>query len=179
MPEENGRTHEPSLRELTAELDALRDLLTEKIGGLERVAAERDRRYEERFMSSTRAVDAALTAAKEQVQTAFASAEKAIAKAEQAQTIYNQTHNDLQRQMGEKEKLFAHKPEVDKEFERAAERTEDFRRTFSDYQRLQAEEIRSLRESRSALSGAWAAMIGVSALVGTAAGFILHGLTGK
>ncbi len=179
MAEENGRTHEPSLRELTAELDALGKLLDEKFERVQDVATERDRRYEERFNASNKAVDTAMVAYKEQVKAAFDSADRAITKAEVGQTIYNQGHNDLQRKMDARETLFAQKGEVEKEFIRAGERTEDVRRTLSDFQKTQAEEIRSLRESRSALSGAWMAMIAVSALVGTAAGFILHGLAGK
>ncbi len=157
MPEDNGRTHEPSLRELVAELDGLRELLM-----------ERDKRYDERFVS-----------AKEMVKTAFDSAEKAITKAEQAQTTYNQTHNDVQRQRMAAEQLFAQKGDLEKGLLRSDERIDDLKKSFETYQTLQAVEIRSLRESRSALSGAWMAMIAVSALVGSAGGFLLHALAGK
>lgn len=129
---------------------------------------ERDRRYHERF-----------AAAQEMVQTAFASAEKAIAKAEQAQTIYNQTHNDLQRQMAQKETLFAQKPEVDKEFNRVSDRLDDGRRALADYQQAQALEIRSLRESRAGYGGMWQAVLAaatVAALIGAVLGVVGHAL---
>ncbi len=129
---------------------------------------ERDRRYDERFAS-----------AQEMVQTAFASAEKAIAKAEQAQTIYNQTHNDLQRQMSQKETLFAQKPEVDKEFQRVSERLDDGRRMLGDYQQAQALEIRSLRETRAGYGGIWQAVVAaavLAGLIGAVVGVIGHGL---
>ncbi len=127
---------------------------------------ERDRRYHERF-----------AAAQEMVQTAFASAEKAIVKAEHAQTIYNQTHNDLQRQMAQKEILFAQKPEVDREFNRVAERLDDGRRALGDYQQAQALEIRSLRESRAGYGGIWQAVVAAALLagfIGAAVGLLGH-----
>ncbi len=45
----NQRTHEPSLRELTAQLDDLKDLLIEKDRAVRELMLERDRRYEDRF----------------------------------------------------------------------------------------------------------------------------------
>ncbi len=179
MAEDNGRTHEPSLRELTGDLDALRGLFGEAVKRLEDVGAERDRRYEDRFKASESAVAAAFAAYKEQVKTAFDSAEKAITKAETAQTVYNQGHNDVQKQRMEAEQNFARRPDVDKGFLRADERIDDLKKGFETYQTLQAAEIRSLRESRSALSGAWMAMIAVAALVGSVGGFLLHALAGK
>ncbi len=152
MPQETD-----SFAAIYVELKALRLLMD-----------ERDRRYHERF-----------AAAQEMVQTAFASAEKAIAKAEQAQTIYNQTHNDLQRQMAQKEVLFAQKPEIDKEFNRVSERLDDGRRALGDYQQAQALEIRSLRESRAGYSGIWQAIVGaavLAALIGAVIGIVGHAL---
>ena len=49
MSEPNGRTHEPSLRELTAELDGVRELLLAKVESSRTVMDERDVRYEQRF----------------------------------------------------------------------------------------------------------------------------------
>src|ERR1700721_606338 len=77
MPAEktdNGRTHEPSLRELTAELDGVRGIFDEKVDRVREVADERDRRYEERF----RAMD-------EKTSLALNASEKAVTKAEVAQ----------------------------------------------------------------------------------------------
>lgn len=74
---ETGRTHEPGLRELTAQLDGLRELID-----------ERDRLYSERS-----------TTIREEIKTAFASSEKAITKSEASQQVYNTGHNDLTRKM--------------------------------------------------------------------------------
>jgi phosphopantetheinyl transferase (holo-ACP synthase) len=73
----NGRTHEPSLRELTAELDGIDKLLTEKIERLREV------------------VMSALAAQKELTGQSFAASKEAIIKAENAQSQYNVGHNDL------------------------------------------------------------------------------------
>ena len=73
----NLRTHEPSLRELTAELDGLRSTLDAKIEGVEKVANERDRFY----------------------LAGLAAQDKATVKAELAQQAYNIVHNDLLKKM--------------------------------------------------------------------------------
>jgi hypothetical protein len=71
--EGNGRTHEPSLRELTADLDGVRAVFDEKVDRVREVADERDRRYEERFRAMDEKTSLALTAS-----------EKAVTKAETA-----------------------------------------------------------------------------------------------
>ena len=68
----NGRTHEPALRELTAELDGFKALMD-----------ERDRRYEERNAANKDAVTAAL-----------ASAERASEKTELALKEYKTSANE-------------------------------------------------------------------------------------
>jgi hypothetical protein len=61
----NGRTHEPNLRELTAQID-----------GLVKLYEERDRRYEERFISQDEKTTLALTASKEAISKAEMATEK-------------------------------------------------------------------------------------------------------
>jgi hypothetical protein len=80
----NGRTHEPSLRELTAEIDGLRELLN-----------ERNKWYGERDKDRQLAVDKALAAAEKATAAAFAASKEAIVKAEDGQKAYNVSHNDL------------------------------------------------------------------------------------
>jgi len=70
-------SHEPTLRELAAEIENIHALLE-----------ERDRRYEERN-----------TANKDAVKAAFDASKEAIAEAKRAQDAYNSTHNDLVRKM--------------------------------------------------------------------------------
>jgi hypothetical protein len=72
----NGRTHEPSLRELTAELDGIRGIFDEKIDRVREVADERDRRYEQRFVAMDEKTGLALTSSKEAVNKAEVAQEK-------------------------------------------------------------------------------------------------------
>lgn len=60
----------------------LRELMEAKIAGVHDTLTERDQRYEDRFIASQLAVQAAFTAAEKAVEAALASAEKAINKAE-------------------------------------------------------------------------------------------------
>ncbi len=94
-----ARLHDPTLRELTADLDGLRELLIEKIAAVEELAKERDKWYTERDKDRQSSVDKALTAAKEQTASSFAASKEAILKAEESQKAYNVGHNDLSRKM--------------------------------------------------------------------------------
>ncbi len=58
----NGRTHEPSLRELTGQLDDLRSLMNTRFDATNKVMDERDRRYEDRFTAMDDKTQLALTA---------------------------------------------------------------------------------------------------------------------
>ena len=73
QPIDNGRTHEPSLRELTSDLNGLRQIMDAKIAGVSSTMDERDRRYEDRF-----------TAMDEKTSLALTASEKAVVKAETA-----------------------------------------------------------------------------------------------
>jgi hypothetical protein len=73
----NGnRTHEPSLRELTAELDGVEKVLLSKIEGLSAISDERDRRYEDRFKATDEKTSLALTASGKAVDKAETATEK-------------------------------------------------------------------------------------------------------
>jgi vacuolar-type H+-ATPase subunit I/STV1 len=113
----NGpRTHEPSLRELTAELDGLRQLFLEMVKSQRDILDERDKLYSERDMSRSKAVEAALVSVKEQTKASFEASEKAIVKAEEAQKAYNQSHNDLARKMDEQNKATMPRNETEARF---------------------------------------------------------------
>lgn len=104
---DNGsRTHEPSLREVVAELDGLRDLMKSEDRRLEQVMDERDARYMERS-----------NAAEKQVGVAFTASEKAAAKTEQAQDVYNRGHNDLLRKMDDQHKDTLPREEANAKFD--------------------------------------------------------------
>lgn len=131
MDEKNGRTHEPSLREVTVELD-----------GLVKLYEERDRRYEDRFKAQETAGDKALAAAEKLTAAAFAASKEAITKAEEAQRAYNVSHNDLIRKMD----AMIPRTEFDQRFRDAAERVDDLKKRYD-------LEIADLRESRSMGTG--------------------------
>lgn len=141
-PHPNGRTHEPNLRELTAELDGLKELLLAKLDAVKELFNERDKLYKERDDSRKTAVDAALTAVKEQTKASFDGSEKAIVKAEESQRQYNQGHNDLSRKMEGQYKDMLPRPEADAKFKATEEKIEGIKK-----------EIASLRESRSEGTG--------------------------
>lgn len=65
MPDGNGRTHEPALREVVSQLDDLKELMASKFEGMERWMAERDRRYDAQFKGGETAIATALSAQKE------------------------------------------------------------------------------------------------------------------
>jgi len=142
-PDPNGsRTHEPSLRELTAELDGLRELLLSKMESLRDVVNERDRLYKERDDSRRTAVDAALAAAKENTASSFAASEKAIVKAENAQSEYNVRSNEFRGQLDDQAKRLISRVEV-----------ESLTRNLEEKIGRLDMDVRGLRESRSGAGG--------------------------
>jgi hypothetical protein len=100
---ESARTHEPSLREVVAELDGFKELFRSEIAAVR-----------ELFRTQ-------LAAQKELTNQAFVASRDAIVKAEESQRVYNATHNELSRKM---ESQYAHMiPRT--EFERAFEGLDD------------------------------------------------------
>ena len=61
--QDGPRTHEPSLREVTVELDGLRAVLLSELSALRQLMDERDKLYKERADSQKSNVDTALKAA--------------------------------------------------------------------------------------------------------------------
>lgn len=85
--EKNGRTHEPSLRELTTQLDSLKELMDEKFG-----------RVNDRFESEATISKMILAASKEAVTKADAANEKRFdAVNEFRQTLSDQTRTFMLR----------------------------------------------------------------------------------
>jgi phosphopantetheinyl transferase (holo-ACP synthase) len=73
---------------------------------------ERDRRYSERADNDRQSVAAA-----------FAASEKAIQKAEDAQTQYNETHNELSRKLDDQNKATMPRAEIEARFQTASDNT--------------------------------------------------------
>jgi len=119
-PDVGPRTHEPSLREITAELDGFRELVLSKLDAS-------DRLYKERDDSRRTAVEAALKAAEVLTNAAFAASEKAIVKAEEAQRAYNTSHNDLAKKMEDQNKATMPRSETEARFHSLEEKVNDLR----------------------------------------------------
>jgi len=135
-----GRTHEPSLREVTAEMDGLKELME-----------ERDRRYEDRFNAQQKAVEAALAAAEKQTLAAFNSGEKAIAKQEAAQTSYNERTNEFRGQLFDQARLFMPRSEAEAGVKQVSSELDRLREDARRENEGIKKEIASLRETRSAV----------------------------
>lgn len=76
---------------------------------VEKLLAEMDHRYEDRFVASERARDAALASQEKLVDAAFSAAEKAGSKAEESATARLDQHNQLQTKMDRQAATFAEK----------------------------------------------------------------------
>jgi len=136
---------DPSLREVMVAIDGLRELID-----------ERDRRYEERDASRRTAVEAALAAAKEQTRASFDASEKAIVKAESAQTSYNIAHNDLAKKMDDQNKATMPRTETEQRFRSIEEKISDLR-----------EAQVSMTGKSMGLSTGWALLVGAVGLIAT------------
>jgi hypothetical protein len=128
---DTNRTHEPSLRELTADLDGHRKWTEARLDGLISLINERDRRYEEAKVSNKQAVDAAFDAAKEAVGAALTSAKEAVAEAKRGQDEYNKLHNDLQRKQELLIKETLSRTEADQRFGQVLDKINDLRESRS------------------------------------------------
>jgi len=107
MTETNGsRTHEPSLRELTNELDAVAAVFDQKVGRLRDVSDERDRRYEERFHAMDDKTSLALNAS-----------EKAVTKAEVAQEKRFDNTNEWRAAMQDRDRNQMPRVEIEQRFQ--------------------------------------------------------------
>jgi hypothetical protein len=171
----NGRTHEPSLRELTTDLDGTKELLIEKINRMKEVMEERDRLYNQAFKAAETAVSAALAAQEKSTSAAFAASEKAVLKAENAQADYNSRSNEFRGQLDDQAKTLMPRLEVNTMMRGMEEKVEGLKTTQkSDIARVDAD-IRSLRESRSEVAGkgqgssaTWAIVLVLGTWVGSA-----------
>jgi len=106
------------------------------------IDTERDRRYTERDDSRKAAVDAALVAMKEQTNASFLSSEKAITKAEKAQSDYNNRSNEFRGQLDDQAKRLATKDELGSISRNLEEKINRIDR-----------DLRDLREYKSEVSG--------------------------
>jgi hypothetical protein len=164
--ENNGRTHEPSLREVVAELDGFRQLMD-----------ERDRRYGERFDAQEKAVSAALAAQEKLGATVNMASEKAIAKAEDAQNQYNVRSNEFRGALDDAQKVLLPRAEADQRFKAIEEKIDEVKENFQIVQNFIAKyggATESKREDRT--QGQW--VVGIIIGVCLAAAQIILRLSG-
>jgi hypothetical protein len=102
----NGRTHEPSLREVVAQLDGLKELMQAEFEAVKLLANERDRLYKERAENSEKSVTIALQAQKIMTEAAFASADKAVTKADAAAEKRFDAVNEFREQLSDQAAAF-------------------------------------------------------------------------
>jgi hypothetical protein len=128
----------------------------DRLDYLERLAAERDRRYEERFHAVEKLVASELRALVDSRSAMIDSFKAAVAKTEQAQNAWNTQHNDLVRKMEDQYQHMMPREEALGKFD-------DIKQAIAD-----------LRESRSeshgksgGLNAGWAYLMGGVILVAT------------
>ena len=172
--EPNGnRTHEPNLRELTAQLDDIKELMQVKHDALVQVVDERDRLYDVRFRAAEEAVGAALAAQEKGTNAAFAASEKAIVKAEDAQREYNIRSNEFRGQLDDQAKTLMPRPETISLFKNMDDKLSNVRNEMNSRDDGALKDIISLRESRSESSGRYIGVREVVAYVITLISIIL------
>jgi len=132
MSDPNGRTHEPDIRELTAQLDGLRELLE-----------ERDRRYCERFKAQDDKTILALTSAKE-----------AVGKAEAATERRFESVNEFRATLSDQARDLMPRKEADQRFQALADRIEVLKKAADEQRDQMRRDIAALQLAQSAGAGA-------------------------
>jgi hypothetical protein len=126
----NGRTHEPGLREVTSQLDDLQELMMAKIEAVEKEITGNDRRYEERF----EAMDA-------KTGLALASSKDAVVKAEVATEKRFDSVNEFRETLRDQATTLLPREEAAARFKSMEEKVDQIKK-----------DVEGLRESRSAAS---------------------------
>lgn len=133
---------------------------------LERIIDERDRRYEDRFKAQETAVYAALSANRELTNAAFASSEKAIVKAEDAQRDYNQRSNEFRGQLDDQAKRLISREEVGIRFASVEDKIETRATSIEEKIDEVKRDINALRDFKSNIQGRiWAIGAVIGAVV--------------
>jgi len=158
MTEPNdNRTHEPNLRELTAELDGRREGIGARLENVDtkfetvetkfqandKLDLERDKRYEQGRNSDAQAVSAA-----------FAASEKAILKAEQTGKENDAKNNEFRGQLTDQAATFMTRVEAEAQFRLLGQRLDELKTAVIAGDRENRDSIQNLRESRSEGTGA-------------------------
>jgi hypothetical protein len=126
---------------------------------------ERDRRYDERFSASEKAVTAALAAAEKYSNAMYEAAKEAVGKAEAAQRAVNERQNEFRGQLSDQAATLMPRKEFESSLNSLRELVDREVKTLRS-------DIAGLRESRSeqggksvGISTAWAILIAVVTLI--------------
>jgi len=158
----------PSLRELSIQIDGLRQIID-----------ERHQLYEERSTAAKEAVQAALVAQEKLVNAAFAASKEAILKAEESQKGVNERSNEFRGQLADQAGTLMPRKEAEASMSDLRDRLDRAYASHTSALEVVRAEVSSLKESRSEGSGRltqqqqgtatnqWAisALVGIAALV--------------
>lgn len=120
-----------------------------------------DRRYEQKFASQDLAVKDALAAQKELTAAAFASSEKAIVKAEDAQRDYNLRSNEFRGQLDDQAKRLMPRSESDTKFQSQEEKIAEQRRLIE----LLSTRLTSIESRGRGANALWGYVAGAIGLI--------------
>ena len=159
--DQNGtRTHEPSLRELSFDVDgcakaitALRELLLAKIEAQAEAICAADKRYEQRFIAQEGAVASALTAQEKAVQAALIAADRAVSKVETANEKRFENMNEFRAQLADQAAGFIQRSEASIRFDSVTERIESSKKTFEEKHDLARTELQLIRNELAGSAG--------------------------
>lgn len=165
----NGRTHEPSLREVVTDLDGLRELLLTKLESLAILVNERDRLYLERDDARRRAVEVAFAAQKESINAALAAADRAVLKAELATEKRFESVNEFRATLDQQQRTLIPRTEVNVLMGGVTEKIDGL-----------IKQVDTLQAERLGIRGGWGYAIGVVGLIVlivTLIGFVMSHLS--
>jgi len=162
---------------------SLREYLESRLDALDRIGGERDKQYDARFRAAEIAVNAALAAQEKAVAAAFLASEKAIVKAEVAQADYNVRSNEFRGQLDDQAKTLMPRAETTVLFKSVDDKLvsavvslegklDALRSQMDKADKANADDIKSLRESRSEQVGSkanardsWGYVVGAAGIV--------------
>lgn len=152
--DKNGlRTHEPSLRELTADLDGLRELLLSKLDAQSDALAAADKRYEQRFMAQEGAVTSALNAQEKAVTSAMVSADRAVSKVETANDKRFESVNEFRAQLADQAAGFLPRNEANIRFDGFSEKLDSQRKVLDGRLEQIRVDLQQIREAAAIIQG--------------------------
>ena len=159
--DQNGtRTHEPSLRELSFDVDgcakaitALRELLLAKIEAQADALNAADKRYEQRFIAQEGAVSSALVSQEKAVGAALIAADRAVSKVETANEKRFEAVNEFRAQLADQAAGFIPRNEANIRFDSVTERVESSKKIFEDKHEQLRSEVQGIRNEQTMGTG--------------------------